>query len=256
MRTRRAAVALLPLALVACGASAPVRSAMPNQAVTPGVSATVTPTPHVATTSAAPQHPRSLRLIGVADAQQVISVVSRGYGTTSATLRAFRRTSTGWHRVFGPWTARIGRNGFAPPRRKREGDGRTPTGSFRFQFMFGISANPGVLFRYRRALTTSWWDDDPLSRYYNQWVDSRYRSPGRSPESMHQTPAYDYGAVIAYNTARTPGLGSAIFLHVSHIGPTAGCVSIPRSRLLQILRWLRPAAAPRIIMGPASVVTR
>ena len=27
--------------------------------------------------------------------------------------------------------------------------------------------------------------------------------------------AYDYGAVIAYNTARTPGLGSAIFLHIN-----------------------------------------
>jgi len=66
---------------------------------------------------------------------------------------------------------------------------------------------------------------------------------------MDQTPAYDYGAVIAYNTARTPGLGSAIFLHVDVGGPTAGCVSLPMGELLDMLRWLAPARSPLIEMG-------
>ena len=61
--------------------------------------------------------------------------------------------------------------------------------------------------------------------------------------------AYDYGAVIAYNTARTPGLGSAIFLHINIGTPTAGCVTLPVGELLEILRWLNPAASPRITMG-------
>jgi L,D-peptidoglycan transpeptidase YkuD (ErfK/YbiS/YcfS/YnhG family) len=59
-------------------------------------------------------------------------------------------------------------------------------------------------------------------------------------------PAYDYAAVIAYNTARTPYLGSAIFLHVGTGGSTAGCVSLPRAELIRVLRWLRPADNPRI----------
>ena len=63
---------------------------------------------------------------------------------------------------------------------------------------------------------------------------------------------YDYGAVIAYNTARIPGLGSAIFLHVSTAGPTAGCVSLPAAQLLQVLRWLDPARQPRIVLGVAT----
>jgi len=63
---------------------------------------------------------------------------------------------------------------------------------------------------------------------------------------MNKVPAYNYAAVIAYNTARTPGLGSAIFLHVGTGGATAGCVSLPASQLLTLLRWLRPAANPRI----------
>ena len=53
-------------------------------------------------------------------------------------------------------------------------------------------------------------------------------------------------AVIGYNTARTPGRGSAIFLHVGTGGATAGCVSLPRSELLKVLRWLRPGEQPQI----------
>jgi len=72
---------------------------------------------------------------------------------------------------------------------------------------------------------------------------------------MHVPGVYDYGAVIAYNTSRTPGLGSAIFLHVSSGGSTAGCVSLPPSELLSVLRWLDPARAPRIVMGTTAAIT-
>ena len=60
------------------------------------------------------------------------------------------------------------------------------------------------------------------------------------------TPVYRYAAVIAYNTARTPGLGSAIFLHVGTGSSTAGCVSLPQRRLLAVLKWLKPGRSPRI----------
>ena len=182
-------------------------------------------------------------------------MTSSGYGTSYASVSAFARTSHGWRQVFGPWPARVGYNGFAPRGSKREGDGRSPTGSFGFQYMFGVNADPGVRFTYRRALHTSWWDDDPSSSSYNLWVDSRSGDPGHSPEPMYQLPAYRYGAVIAYNTARTPGMGSAIFLHVAHTGATSGCVSLPESQLLSVLRWLDPREAPRIVMGPMSAVT-
>jgi L,D-peptidoglycan transpeptidase YkuD (ErfK/YbiS/YcfS/YnhG family) len=58
--------------------------------------------------------------------------------------------------------------------------------------------------------------------------------------------------VIGYNTARTPGLGSAIFLHVNIGMPTAGCVTLPMGELLEILRWLNPAGSPQIEMGVAA----
>jgi L,D-peptidoglycan transpeptidase YkuD (ErfK/YbiS/YcfS/YnhG family) len=181
--------------------------------------------------------------------RQLIIVSAAAYGDTHATLTAYDVSGTRRRAAFGPWTARIGSAGFAPPGQKREGDGRTPSGSFGFGFMFGVLADPGVRYPYRAVRPYDVWDDDPASPLYNEWVDERDRNPGGSPEPMDQTPAYDYGAVIAYNTARVPGRGSAIFLHVGGPAPTAGCVSLPAGELLDVLRWLRPAASPLIEMG-------
>lgn len=156
----------------------------------------------------------------------------------------------GWRTVFGPWTARLGSGGLAAPGQKREGDGRTPSGTYRFGFFFGVQPNPGVAFPYRQSQPYDVWDDDPSSPLYNEWVDDRNADPGASPEPM-QVSGYDYGAVIAYNAARTPGLGSAIFLHVNIGRATTGCVTLPAAELLTVLRWLRPGDAPRIRLAVA-----
>ena len=176
---------------------------------------------------------------------QAVLVTADGYGSTTASLTTWQRTAAGgWEQVHGPSTARLGRAGLAPPGEKREGDGRTPSGTYGFDFLFGVEPDPGVALPYRRVTGPSIvWDDVPSSPTYNLWVD------GGVGEAMYVTPAYDYGAVIAYNADRTPGLGSAIFLHVSTGGPTAGCVSLPVDRLLEVLRWLDPARAPVIILG-------
>jgi len=196
------------------------------------------------------------RLVGVGSATQVIAVSASAYGQTVATLTAFQHDSAGWHQVFGPWQANVGYGGFAPPGQKREGDGRTPSGSFGFDFFFGVLPDPGVQFPYRPVTGPDIvWDDDPSSPLYNQWVTTVSQA-GAAPEPMDETPAYDYGAVIAYNTSPTvPGAGSAIFLHVSEGGPTAGCVSLPTSELLAVLRWLSPGAQPRIVMGRAATIS-
>ena len=179
---------------------------------------------------------------------QLVTVIAASYRSTRAELTAYQRVGGQWRRVFGPWMAWIGRNGMARPGAKREGDGRTPSGTFGFRFFFGVDPDPGVHFPYRRVHTFDVWDDDPSSPLYNEWVDDRYANPGADPEPMDVS-AYDYGAVIGYNTARTPGLGSAIFLHINIGMPTAGCVTLPAGELLEILRWLNPAASPRIAMG-------
>jgi L,D-peptidoglycan transpeptidase YkuD (ErfK/YbiS/YcfS/YnhG family) len=229
----------------------------PTTAAPSTVAATTATTPPVATTATAPPAtapPASSLLVtrvsGVGAARQVITVATDGYGTSSATLTGFERDGDGWRQVFGPWPAYVGRNGVAPSGEKREGDGRTPSGVYGFDFMFGIAGDPGTQFPYRRITGTNIvWDDDSDSANYNRWIDTNTASAGVDPEPMYNSPSYDYGAVIAYNTARTPGLGSAIFLHVSHGSSTAGCVALRVDELLALLRWLDPARAPVIAIG-------
>ncbi len=188
-------------------------------------------------------------------AGQAIVVTAAASGDTSAEFVAYERSGDGWRQTFGPWTARIGSNGFAPAGEKREGDGRTPSGAYGFDFMFGVEPDPGVHFSYRPITGTAIvWDDDPASPRYNQWVDTSVGDAGTDPEPMYKVPAYDHGVVIAYNADRSPGLGSAIFLHVSTGGATAGCVSLPADELVEVLRWLDPARSPIIVMGVADTV--
>ena len=189
---------------------------------------------------------------GTRGAGQLITVTARSHSATTARLVAFRRARHRWVRVFGPWTARVGYNGIAAPGSKREGDGRTPSGSYRFGFFFGVLPDPGVAGTYRRVRRYDVWDDDPSSRLYNLWVDSRKHNPGSNPEPLDRRPVYDYAVVIDYNSARVPGLGSAIFLHVGTGGATAGCVSLPQRELVDLLRWLRPRRSPRIVIQVAA----
>lgn len=195
--------------------------------------------------AAAASHP-ARSLVSKPAGRELITVTAASGRATTAVFRAYLVTGGKRVPVFGPWTARVGYNGIAPPGRKREGDGRTPSGTYGFSFFFGVDPSPGVAFPYRRAASYDYWDDDPASPRYNEWVDARTASPGRRPEPMHNVPAYDYAAAIRYNAARVPGLGSAIFLHVGTGGPTSGCVSLPQSALLTVLRWLRPANQPLI----------
>jgi L,D-peptidoglycan transpeptidase YkuD (ErfK/YbiS/YcfS/YnhG family) len=183
--------------------------------------------------------------------KQLITVTAASYTATSATLRVFRLSGTRRVLVLGPWQARVGYNGIARPGTKHEGDGRTPSGRYGFSFFFGVQAPSGFAFPFRHAYTYDVWDDDPASARYNEWIDDHTGSAGAgaSPEPMHQVPAYDYAAVIAYNPARVPGRGSAIFLHVGTGSATAGCVSLPRAELVRVLRWLRPADHPRITIS-------
>ena len=244
---RRGQAALLLTGLLACGCGAGPGTA-PGQARDPGSAGTRparSPVPQVVSTGHAPAAPgRAARPA----ARQLITVTAASYGATYALLTAYRRTGHGWQRVFGPWTARIGRNGFAAPGRKREGDGRTPSGSFSLPYIFGAGPDPGFRLRYRQIRPYDYWDDDPASPRYNEWVDSRHASPGANPEPMDVSAYYD-GVVIGYNTARTPGLGSAIFLHRSIGIATTGCVTLPPGELLPLLHWLDPARSPRIRMG-------
>jgi L,D-peptidoglycan transpeptidase YkuD (ErfK/YbiS/YcfS/YnhG family) len=177
------------------------------------------------------------RVPDVGSATQVVLVV--GYGG-SATVRACRRDGTRWVSVLGTMHGHVGYAGVAPPGAKREGDGRTPGGVFGLSYGFGLDPDPGVRFGWRRVGPADVWVDDPSSALYNTWQREPADGRWRSAEQLDDRRSYALAQVVAYNTARVPGRGSAIFLHVDHASPTTGCVSVPRSQLVALFRWERP----------------
>jgi L,D-peptidoglycan transpeptidase YkuD (ErfK/YbiS/YcfS/YnhG family) len=178
-----------------------------------------------------------------------------------ATLRAYVRPRHGrpWRLVFGPWAAETGRGHLVRAGARHEGDGSTPIGVFRFgQTIYGNRIDPGGLhYRYHRLVCGDWWDEDPYSPRYNHFVHvpcGTTPSFAAGSEALWAAAlAYPYFAVVDFNTHPIRGgkgaLGSGIFLHSWVSGPTNGCIALPLSRLLRVLRWLRPSQHPVVEIG-------
>jgi len=195
-----------------------------------------------------------------AGAQQLITVEAKVARTTYASLRTWKLSRGCWTAVGKPRSARIGRNGLSSNR--REGDGTTPTGTYRIgPRMYGNAPDPGVRFNYRRLRCGDWWDEDPSSPTYNsfQHVRCGQRPPfGGGSEGMWQQPRpYPFLAVVEYNMRPVvPGRGSGIFLHAQTGGPTIGCISLRKAELRTVLRWLHPNAKPVIAIGTRAQLRR
>ncbi len=166
-----------------------------------------------------------------------------------ARLKFWQRQNNDWQRILTSADVVIGRNGLASVGKKREGDGRTPTGIFRLGTAFGYLPAIQTKLAYRQTTKNDFWVDDPSSSQYNQWVQGTPQA--KSFERMHRDDdLYKYGIVIEYNTNPiVEGKGSAIFMHVWR-GPdssTAGCVAMRERKLLQLLRRLDQSRNPSIV---------
>jgi L,D-peptidoglycan transpeptidase YkuD (ErfK/YbiS/YcfS/YnhG family) len=192
---------------------------------------------------------------GPPGAEQLVTVIAPAYRMTHATVSLWRRTGACWTRAAGPWNARVGRNGLSGGH--QEGDGTTPTGTYGFgPVVYGLDPDPGVRYAYHRLVCGDWWDEDPVSPTYNTF---RHVACGARPafatgsEALWRaTVAYRRFAVVSYNVPPVRDRGSGIFVHVDTGRATNGCVSLPAARLTTLLRWLRPAASPRIAIGTAA----
>jgi L,D-peptidoglycan transpeptidase YkuD (ErfK/YbiS/YcfS/YnhG family) len=189
------------------------------------------------------------------DATQVITVVAPSMSSTTATLQAWAKDASGWHQFGSPTEAWLGSDGLSA--HPSESLSATPIGSFTMTRAFGRDANPGTALPYLRTQPDDWWISQAGSLYNTEQRCSGncgFTLGDPNEHLYYEVPYYDYAVVIDYNTANSPtgvvqGAGSAFFLHVAVGAPTAGCVAIDQSRLVQLLGWLRPAARPRILIG-------
>lgn len=209
---------------------------------------------------AAPSIPvEAVQLHVPATAEQLVVVSAPAPGATDATLQAFERDEQGgWQSKLGPFSAHLGRSGFHADR--REGDGSTPSGSFDLTEAFGINGDPGTRMPYRKVGPNDWWVSDSTSPFYNTYQTHEAPVPWNAARGEHLITfgrAYNYAVAIGFNmNPTTPGLGSAIFLHVDTGNPTSGCVSISEDAMVSVLKWLDPAKRPRIVMGEERLLLR
>ena len=221
-------------------------------------------------TAAVARAPLPARMKNTGGGTQLITAVSSG--TTNAartgTLTWWRRQGTTWIKV-GSAPARFGYNGLSDNR--LEGDGTTPTGIYTLPLAFGLEPDPGTRLPWRHVDAGSWWDENSLKPRYNTWYENCpstvcWKATTRSAHSSEHLADYPlqyaYAALIGFNAGTSKVLpptrpsGSGIFLHVNGHGYTAGCVSIPQSSLISLLRWLNPAAKPHIAIGNSASITR
>jgi L,D-peptidoglycan transpeptidase YkuD (ErfK/YbiS/YcfS/YnhG family) len=272
VRRRRALAVLLLLLVVvgawtatgrfrhgAAGASATspvvdaqdVRQALPRSAVTSAAPAPATggSTASAPAGSTAPAPVGSLAQVAwlgpttaaTVPAASTQAVLVRGDvpDLTTAAVELYERDTRGWRRTGGR-RGHIGARGWTDDH--REGDLRTPVGTFGLSDAGGRLADPGTELPYHRS------------------ADFVPSGDGVFGDSL--AGSFDYVLAIDFNRvrgrspldpARPQGQerGGGIWLHVDHDGPTHGCVSVPEDGLKTLLRALLRAAHPVVVMADA-----
>lgn len=178
------------------------------------------------------------RLEAAQDADQVIVVVGTGMDSAQIHAAYFTKSEEGsWMEEFYV-PGFCGFNGMAAD--KREGDRRTPVGTYGFTRAFGILEDPGSILPYKVLDEYDYWVDDSASKYYNQMVSAKTTPvTWRSAEHLIKVkPCYNYSIALDYNSACVPGKGSAIFLHGLHPTKTwtEGCIAIPEENMKTLVQ--------------------
>jgi L,D-peptidoglycan transpeptidase YkuD (ErfK/YbiS/YcfS/YnhG family) len=190
-----------------------------------------------------------IRILNQLQSQQAIVVM--GEQEYRADLYLYEWNGGNWKLVL-QMPANIGRNGMG---KTKEGDQKSPSGIFTLDTAFGIVPKPeGCNYPYQMLTSQDYWVDDSRSKDYNKWVCYQEGDPKdwQSAEWLwKETICYQHAVVINYNTAREPGKGSAIFLHVwkDEHSPTHGCTAVSEGNMVRILKWLDYDKKPIIIQG-------
>ena len=178
------------------------------------------------------------KLDQAADAEQLFVVA--GIGPTTATVSMHQKDENGTWKQIMTTPGYIGKKGLD---KEKEGDAKTPTGTYHFNYAFGINDDPGCsAFSYQKVTEEDYWSGDQREGYsYNEMVslkDLPDLDTENSERIMDYPYQYQYCLNISWNEDGTPGKGSAIFLHC--LGPekpyTGGCVAIPKDQMMTVMQ--------------------
>ena len=185
-------------------------------------------------------------------------------------LEAFERRDGRWVSVIGPVKANLGYGGLVRGNERRQGTGKTPLGTYAIVSAFGRDANPGTSIPYRKIDRDDVWTFDrshPATYNLLQTAPRSWRDyNGRLEQLWSFGSQYGLVAVLDFNlpasntvsvdadgirrtsTPANTALGGGIFIHVTNGKTTAGCVSIPKTAMQSLLRWLDPSKSPTSVI--------
>lgn len=184
--------------------------------------------------------PQWIKNFPVAQTAEQLFVVA-GMGGTTAWISFHEKDSDGNWRQIVTTPGFIGKNGLG---KVKEGDNKTPVGTFVIDAAFGIAPDPGCAMPYKQIDENYYWSGD-WNYKYNQMVDARENPNFETTYSEHlidYNPHYVYCLNIGYNKDCQPGKGSALFIHC--FGPakpwTGGCVALPEEKMKIVMQNIRP----------------
>lgn len=187
---------------------------------------------------------------------QLLVVFNEEAENFTAVFVALEKINNRWVVKQKPIEAGIGKNGFAPPSDKKEGDGKSPTGIFKLGKLFSYEKQFQTLLENQQTTKEDKWIDDVNSPDYNKHIIGA--TSAKSYENMLlKDDVYKYCTVIEYNTNPIiKGKGSAIFFHLALKSGTftSGCVAIKEEYMKLMVNWLDPKLNPTIIMGNFDVL--
>ena len=152
----------------------------------------------------------------------------------------FTALSDGSFRLDGRITrCALGKGGVIAAADKREGDGKSPLGTWgirRVLFRPDKGGPPQTRLPTKALERDDGWCDAPGDPAYNRAV--KLPHPASAEQMWREDDVYDLVCILAHNDdPPVPGLGSAIFLHLARPGyaPTEGCVALSREDMLELL---------------------
>ena len=139
------------------------------------------------------------------------------------------------------YPCRVGRRGAIAGEMGREGDEKTPLGTYHLRFGFyradRLPGPPLGKLQMWPLKKDDGWCDDPDHPAYNRFVALPFN--GSHEKLWRDDGAYDVIIVMSHNDSPpVPGLGSAVFLHIAQPDDrqTLGCIAVTPDVMVRILK--------------------
>jgi len=198
--------------------------------------------------------------------QQLVIVTTKNEDTHLGVLRKFVKKEDKWvvHESSHPIT--LGRTGLAwgngmhdkslaTGYHKKEGDGKSPAGIFKFGVAFGYASKEAlpnsIPSPYVPITEVTQCIEDGQSAYYNQIIDNRkITKDWNTADFMRRDDdLYKWGIFVDHNVPAKAGNGSCIFFHLwrGDDKPTAGCTAMTEENIWSLISWLDPVKNPLLV---------